>query len=545
MSVKSLFSLSIARRLGLGFGSVLALLLAVAMTSGLALRGMAEQLAHITEVSAVKIKLARDLMDNINELAVHVRNTALFTDMQKIDAEVKLVLEAKASYSQTQASLVALMAAGQTGSDERQALQEIVALSSQALSSMDQAVKEGSNGDSSAAVTTLTTKVQDEEQLWRKKVAFLVGLQDQISRDAAASARERQRQALGTMLLLVVASLVCGIVISWRITHSVTQPIQRAVDVAELIAQGELTSVIEVQVHDEAGRLLEAIRAMQDRLRALVGGILQSADSIESASSEVASGNQDLSARTEQTSANLQQAASSLDALTGSVRNSVNSAHTANQLANSAAELAGRGGAVVSQVVSTMEEINVSSRKIFDITSVIDGIAFQTNILALNAAVEAARAGEQGRGFAVVASEVRSLASRSADAAKEIKSLIAASVEKIKTGTVLVGDAGRTMQDIVGSVQRVYDIVGEIASASASQSSEIEQVNRSVAQLDSMTQQNAALVEQSAAAAESLKEQASGLTRMVGVFKLGHPGDAAYGHRPGRFTHIAPLEIAA
>jgi methyl-accepting chemotaxis protein len=259
---------------------------------------------------------------------------------------------------------------------------------------------------------------------------------------------------------------------------------------------------------------------MQDRLRGLVGQIRQSADSIQVASAEVASGNADLSVRTEQAASNLQQTASSMEQLTGTVRQSADSASTANQLASSAATVAQRGGQVVSQVVSTMDEINTSSKKIVDIIGTIDGIAFQTNILALNAAVEAARAGEQGRGFAVVASEVRSLAQRSAEAAKEIKALIGASVDKVASGSKLVQDAGSTMTEIVASVQRVTDIIGEITAAAAEQSAGIGQVNTAVTQHDQMTQQNAALVEESAAAAESLKDQAQRLAGVVGTFRL-------------------------
>nr|WP_315237380.1 methyl-accepting chemotaxis protein [uncultured Albidiferax sp.] len=515
-------SSSIARRLGLGFGTVLALLLTVAVVSGLGLRSMASQLEQITEVNASKIRLARDLMGNINELALHVRNVTLFTDMQKIDAEVKQVAEAQSRYAQTQSRLVAAMATD----EEKAALQEIVKASLRALPSIDQAVTQGSSGDSTAAVSTLTGKMQEEEAQWRQKVALLVDLQDQLSLDASTLAKTQQRHTLATMLVLVVVSLALGGLISWRITRSVTTPVQRAMVVAERIADCDLTSAVEVHATDETGRLLEAIRTMQDRMKSLVGEISQSAESIQTASAEVAMGTQDLSLRTEHTSSNLQQAASSMAELTDTVRQSVDAAHNAHQLATSAAGLAARGGAVVLRVVSTMEDINTSSRKISDITSVIDGIAFQTNILALNAAVEAARAGEQGRGFAVVASEVRNLAGRAAEAAREIKGLIAASVDKVQAGTTLVGDAGHAMQDIVDSVQKVSLIIGEISASSSAQSDGIERVNGAVAQLDQMTQQNAALVEQSAAAAESLKEQAGNLTRMVGLFKLGTVADS-------------------
>ncbi len=302
--------------------------------------------------------------------------------------------------------------------------------------------------------------------------------------------------------------------------NSIVEPMRQARSLAEAIAQGNLASRSEVHGADEAAELQRALLTMQDSLRGLVGEVRRSTDSIATAGSEIASGSQDLSSRTEQAASNLQQTASSVEQLTGTVRHSADSAAQANQLAASAAEVAQRGGSVVSQVVCTMDEINASSRKIADIIGTIDGIAFQTNILALNAAVEAARAGEQGRGFAVVAGEVRSLAQRSAEAAREIKALIGASVEKVDTGSRLVADAGSTMSEIVASVQRVSDIIGEISAAAGEQSQGIGQVNGAVTQLDQMTQQNAALVEQSAAAAESLKDQAARLASVVAGFRL-------------------------
>ena len=322
-------------------------------------------------------------------------------------------------------------------------------------------------------------------------------------------------------IALVGITLAIFLPLMWITLRSICGPLDQAVAVATRIASGDLGSRIVAEGQDEPARLIRALADMQAALRRLVGQVRESSESIEVASSEVASGNTDLSQRTELAASHLQRTASSMDSLTVTVRQSTDSAHTANQLATSAAAVAARGGEVVSQVVSTMDEINHSSKKIADIIGVIDGIAFQTNILALNAAVEAARAGEQGRGFAVVAGEVRSLAQRSAEAAKEIKALIGASVDRVESGSRLVNDAGTTMTEIVASVQRVTDIIGEISAASTEQSQGIVEVKGAIGEVDQMTQQNAALVEESAAAAESLKEQATKLAQVVSTFRLG------------------------
>jgi methyl-accepting chemotaxis protein len=334
----------------------------------------------------------------------------------------------------------------------------------------------------------------------------------------AASVHNKNISLLLCLLALAATGAAIGAAV-WMQRRIVTD-LQRASTLADGVAHGDLRVNAHTDRQDEVGDLLRSLGSMAAQLQRSMRSVMESSESIRTASAEIATGNQDLSVRTEQTASNLQQAASSMEQLTGTVRQSADSARQANQLANSAAEVAQRGGSVVSQVVSTMNDINASSKKIADIIGVIDGIAFQTNILALNAAVEAARAGEQGRGFAVVAGEVRSLAQRSAAAAKEIKGLIGASVDKVEGGSRLVADAGRTMSEIVSSVQRVSDIIGEITAAASEQSDGIGQVNGSVNQLDQMTQQNAALVEQSAAAAESLKEQASRLAQVVGTFKL-------------------------
>jgi methyl-accepting chemotaxis protein len=324
-----------------------------------------------------------------------------------------------------------------------------------------------------------------------------------------------------------------------------------ATEAAEALARFDLTHPIPSGGSDEVGRLLTALDGTQRSLQKLIGEVRGAADSIGTASAEIATGNLDLSQRTEQTASNLQNAASSMSELTGTVKQTADAAMTANQLASSAAAVAQRGGEAVSQVVSTMDQISHSSRKINEIIGTIDGIAFQTNILALNAAVEAARAGEQGRGFAVVAGEVRLLAQRSAEAAKEIKSLISASVERVDSGTQQVQAAGATMTEIVASVQRVTDIIGEISAAAREQSEGIGVVNGSVVQLDQMTQQNAALVEESAAAAESLREQSARMAEAISVFKLGgSPQRAAPVKTPAAFKPAAaakptPKSLAA
>ncbi|QPF76812.1 HAMP domain-containing protein [Roseateles sp. DAIF2] len=346
----------------------------------------------------------------------------------------------------------------------------------------------------------------------------------QLTQEEAAEARAQFDAAIMTMGVVFLATLAAVVLLVVPLTllnsRTITAPIRYARSVAQGIAAGDLNRRIVVEGGDEPGELLASLQSMQDSLRRLVGQVRESTEQIETASAEVASGNQDLSQRTEQSAANLQQTASAMEQLTGGVRQSAEAASTAKNLADQAARVAQRGGTVVAEVVTTMDGINSSSKKIGDITGVIDGIAFQTNILALNAAVEAARAGEQGRGFAVVASEVRSLAQRSAEAAKEIKSLIGASVERVEVGAQQVQSAGATMSEIVASVQRVADIMGEIAAGTADQSQRIGQVHGAVTQLDQMTQQNAALVEESAAAAESLKDQSQRLTQAVRQFHL-------------------------
>ena len=352
------------------------------------------------------------------------------------------------------------------------------------------------------------------------------------ARTAAVKAEVQRAEVI--LLTLAAIALAIGGAAAWLITRSITAPLRQAAAATRTMAGGDLTQTVHADGRDEVADLLRGLSDMQQSLQRLIGDVRSTTDSITTASSEIATGNQDLSSRTEQTASNLQQTASSMEQLTGTVKQTADSARTANQLASSAQATAAKGGEVVSQVVTTMDEINASSKKIADIIGVIDGIAFQTNILALNAAVEAARAGEQGRGFAVVAGEVRSLAQRSAQAAKEIKGLIGDSVQKVESGSRLVADAGQTMTEIVGSVQRVSDIIGEITAAAAEQSDGIGQVNTAVTNLDQMTQQNAALVEQSAAAAESLKDQALRLAQAIGSFRIAGAASVPVATAPSR-----------
>ncbi|MDN3919754.1 methyl-accepting chemotaxis protein [Roseateles violae] len=402
---------------------------------------------------------------------------------------------------------------------------------------------EGGGYDNAAVADKLLGQAKESAHQAEALIKDLRSALEQESAQMQQAAQGTQSRVLTIFIIVLAVSALVVVPLTLLNMKSICEPLTEAEALAAAIAEGDLTRPLAaVDGSDETAQLLRSLHRMQQALQGLVGQLRSSADSIRLASAEIATGNQDLSGRTEQTASNLQQAASSMVQLTGTVKQTADSARTANQLASSASSAAARGGDVVGQVVATMEDINSSSKKIADIIGVIDGIAFQTNILALNAAVEAARAGEQGRGFAVVAGEVRSLAQRSAQAAREIKGLIGASVERVEAGSRLVQDAGSTMGEIVGGVQRVSDIIGEISAAASEQSDGIGQVNQSVVQLDQMTQQNAALVEQSTAAAESLRDQAERLSQAVDRFRIAGPATApAAAPRP---APAAPVHAA-
>ena len=509
-------NLRIGIRLGLGFAIVLVLL--VTMTA-VGIWRMHSANALTGDMVGVKVRDERMLTEWARLVEV---NAARTTTAYKA-ADPSFQKEVEQQMKSTSARITVLQAAltAQLVDPRAQAglaqLQGTRAGYSEARSKM---FKLKAANEQEEAEAIFTQDMPAKRSAYLNSIATLEANQHALL-DATAAAIGAQYASGRTLLVSFgVLAVGLGVACAILITRSITVPIAQAVQVAASVEAGDLTSQINTDRHDEAGQLMGALHGMNARLLSIVSEVRSGTESIRTASHEIAAGNMDLSARTELQASSLQQTAASMAQMTQNVAMNADHARRANELAKSAAEVAGKGGAVVADVVRTMQEINESSTRIVDIISVIDGIAFQTNILALNAAVEAARAGEQGRGFAVVASEVRNLAQRSASAAKEIKGLIGESVSRVDTGARLVDQAGLTMRDVVDSIERVTTIMAEITSASDEQRDGLKQINLAVTQMDRVTQENAAMVEQAAAAAATLQDQAARLSGLVGVFKL-------------------------
>ena len=511
-------TMRIVTMLSIAFGS---LVLVIAAAGGIALfnfANIAAELDHIVAENAKKLEYANTMSESVHVVARVVRTELLLLDRNKIEAEHKKLEEARQTYDKARTAMLALPT-NELGRASREAIDQAAA-ATRPLN--DKVLALAKDGKTAEAVLVMMEEASPAAYKWQKALhdnIDLVAKDNQLYYEMAQGEYRSGRAALiSAIAVALVLALVMGLWVTRRITRDLGAEPGELKEVADHIRDGELFHAIDS--HGMPDSVIAAFARMREMLRGISSAVRQGADGVATASAQIAAGNNDLSARTEAQASALQETAASMEELGSTVRQNADNARQANQLALQASGVAVQGGEVVSQVVDTMRGINESSRKIADIISVIDGIAFQTNILALNAAVEAARAGEQGRGFAVVASEVRTLAQRSAAAAKEIKDLIGASVQRVEAGSRLVGEAGASVSDIVHQVQRVADLINEITTASVEQASGIGQVGEAVMQLDQATQQNAALVEESTAAAESLTSQAAKLVAEVSVFRL-------------------------
>ncbi|MEO5932963.1 MAG: methyl-accepting chemotaxis protein [Duganella sp.] len=517
--MNALQNLKIGTRLNCGFALMIMLLVALAVFGVNRIRTIDADAEVIVHDRYVKVALAHTIENEVNRQAralrtaliaananndeIAARELAKISDSEPIITKVLDQLKSIIHTEQGKAALQALLAARTSFQEREHRLVELIK-SKQGEAARDYMLKE--------IIPPQTVYLSAIEAFAQTQVKGM----DQFAEEA----NDVADSASVWMITLSVAATLLALIAAHLLTRSIVLPLRRALEVARTVAGGDLRTRFETCSKDETGQLLQALKEMNDSLKNIVGQVRAGTDTIATASTQIASGNQDLSSRTEQQASALEETASSMEEITSTVRENGDNARHANQMAVSASDVAVKGGAVVAKVIDTMGSITDSSRKIVDIIGVIDGIAFQTNILALNAAVEAARAGEQGRGFAVVATEVRNLAQRSASAAKEIKTLIGNSVEKVEMGSQLVNQAGTTMDEIVASVKRVTDIMAGIAVATQEQDTGIEQVNQAITEMDSVTQQNAALVEEAAAAAEALQDQAVSLAQLVSVFKL-------------------------
>ncbi|MDQ2147582.1 methyl-accepting chemotaxis protein [Alcaligenaceae bacterium C4P045] len=516
--------LKVVTRLTLGFGTLLLLVLLIAGMGLFGLSSVRERLREISDVNNVQGRLAAEMLESVMDRSIAVRNIVLMNDPQVVRTESDRIARQDKIYAAAYTELGrTFVESTSTVQKERDLHARLKSEEAATTSLIARVVTLGANREIAAAMKMLVEEVRPRQTVWLASLRELVDVETQLNREAAQAAGEDYDRTVTVTLFAVALALLLGALAAFLITRSILRQLGGEPHSAQVCASEIASGNLMVNMHVARGdstSLMASLEAMRQQLSNVVSGIQSSAESISSASGQIAQGNVDLSQRTEEQAASLEETAASIEQLTSAVKQNTESAQQGSVLAASASETASAGGQVMGRVVTTMQDIKTSSARVADIISVIESIAFQTNILALNAAVEAARAGEQGRGFAVVASEVRTLAQRSATAAKEIKQLIETSVQHVSSGSVLVAEAGQTMEEVVRSVKRVTDIMGEIASASSEQSTGIEQVNIAVSQMDSVTQQNAALVEEAAAAAQSMSEQASSLLQAVAQFRV-------------------------